>query len=137
MGHALATALGLQQRPGLAIEETVIEYLGTRELLLVVDNCEHVLDATAGVLDQIVRHCPRVAVLATSREPLGIEGERIVPVPPLPVEDATALFADRARADRPDFRLDHERRRTRSPRSVDGSTACRWRSSWPRPGCAR
>ena len=47
-------------------------------------------------------------MLATSREALGIEGERILPVPPLAVEDATALFADRARAGRPDFDLDHE-----------------------------
>ena len=86
----------------------MIEYLRTRELLLVVDNCEHVLDAAAKLVDQIVRHCPRVSVLATSREALGVEGERILPVPPLPVEDATKLFADRARAGRPDFDLDNE-----------------------------
>ena len=108
VGHAVAATLRLQQRQGLGIEETVIEYLRARELLLVVDNCEHVLDAAAQLLDQIVRHCPRVSVLATSREALGVEGERILPVPPLPVEDATVLFADRARAGRPDFDLEHE-----------------------------
>jgi predicted ATPase/DNA-binding SARP family transcriptional activator len=108
VGHALATALGVQQRAGLSIEQTVVEYLEPRELLLVVDNCEHVLDATARVLDQVVRRCPRVSVLATSRQSLGIEGERVVPVPPLPIDDAAALFADRARAHRPDFRLDRD-----------------------------
>jgi len=60
------------------------------------------------LIERIVAHCPRVSVLATSREALGIVGERILPVPPLPVEDAIALFADRARASRPDFDLDHE-----------------------------
>ena len=106
--HAVASALRLQQQQGLGFEATVIEYLRTRQLLLVVDNCEHVLEAAARLLDQIVRHCPRVSVLATSREALGIEGERILLVPPLPVEDATRLFADRARAGRPDFDLAHE-----------------------------
>jgi predicted ATPase/DNA-binding SARP family transcriptional activator len=108
VGHALAAALHLQQQQGLGIEATVIEYLRNRELLLVVDNCEHVLEAAAQLLDQIVRQCPTVSVLATSREALGIEGERVLPVAPLSVEDATTLFADRARASRPDFDLERE-----------------------------
>jgi predicted ATPase len=108
MSHAIAATLRLQQQQGLGIEETVIEYLRTRELLLVVDNCEHVLDAASGLIERIVAHCPRVSVPASSREALGIAGERILPVPPLPVEDAIALFADRARPSRPDFDLDHE-----------------------------
>ena len=53
-----------------------------------------------------MQQCPQVVVLATSREPLGVEGEQLWPVPPLPVEDATALFVQRARAASPDFRLD-------------------------------
>jgi predicted ATPase/DNA-binding SARP family transcriptional activator len=108
VSHALAAALRLQQQQGLGIEETLIEYLRTRELLLVVDNCEHVLDAAASILDQIARHCPKVSVLATSREALGVEGERLMPVLPLTDVDAARLFADRARAGRPDFDLDHE-----------------------------
>jgi predicted ATPase/class 3 adenylate cyclase len=108
VSHAVAAALRLQQQHGLDIEQTVIEYLRTRALLLVVDNCEHVLDAVARLLDQVVRHCPRVSVLATSREALGVEGERILPVPPLSLEDATKLFADRAKAGRPDFDVSHE-----------------------------
>ena len=115
----------------------MIEYLRTRELLLLIDNCEHVLDAAARLIDQIVRHCPRVSVLVTSREALGIEGERIVSVPPLPVEDATELFVDRARASRPGFRSSTASRSARSPRSAAASTACRSRSNWRRPGCGR
>ncbi|MCV7154758.1 BTAD domain-containing putative transcriptional regulator [Mycolicibacterium pyrenivorans] len=106
--HAVAATLRLQQQQGLGIEATVIEYLRSRELLLVIDNCEHVLDTAARLLDQIVRYCPRASVLATSREALGVEGERILQVPPLTAEDAVALFADRARAGRPGFDIDHE-----------------------------
>lgn len=105
---AVAAALRLQQQHGLGIEETVIDYLRTRELLLVVDNCEHVLDEAARLLDQIAGQCPRVSLLVTSREALGIAGERIMPIEPLSMDDATVLFADRARASRPDFDLEHE-----------------------------
>ncbi|ORW98934.1 transcriptional regulator [Mycobacterium szulgai] len=108
IGHTIAAALRLRQQARLDIEESVIEYLRSREVLLVVDNCEHVLDAAAGLLERIVQHCPGVTVLATSRQPLGVEGERIVVLPPLPVEDATRLFADRARASRPDFSLEQQ-----------------------------
>ena len=81
VSHAVAAALRLQQQQGLGIEDTVIEYLRTRELLLLVDNCEHVLDAAAKLVDQIVRHCPDVVVLATSREALGVAGNRSCPCP--------------------------------------------------------
>ena len=103
VGHAVAGTLRVQQRHGLSIAETVIEYLHRRRLLLVLDNCEHVLDAAASLLDAVVRQCPEVAVLATSREPLGVDGERRWPVPPLPARDAAALFVERAAAQRPDF----------------------------------
>ena len=108
VAHAVATTLGLSQRQGSTIERTVIEYLRDRELLLVVDNCEHVLARAAGLLDAVLRHCPGVALLATSREPLGVEGEQILPVDPLPAADAAALFADQARAVRPGFDADGE-----------------------------
>lgn len=108
VGHTIATALRLQQRHGLDIDATVIEYLGTRELLLIVDNCEHVLDAAADLIDQIVTRCPGATVLTTSREALGVAGERLMAVAPLGTDDAAVLFADRARAGRPDFDLDRE-----------------------------
>jgi predicted ATPase/DNA-binding SARP family transcriptional activator len=106
--HAVAAALRLQQQQGLDIEATVIEFLRPRAMLLVVDNCEHVLPAAARLVDQIVRHCPNVVVLATSREALAVEGERIMPVPSLREAEATTLFAERAKAGRPDFDLDRE-----------------------------
>jgi predicted ATPase len=106
VGHAVAAALRIQQRPGLSIEQTVIEYLRGRTLLLVVDNCEHVLAHAARLVAEIVQQCREVTVLATSREALGVDGEQLWPVPPLPVEDATELFVQRARAVSPDFRLD-------------------------------
>ncbi|WP_239655179.1 ATP-binding protein [Mycobacterium riyadhense] len=108
IGHTIAAALRLRQQSRMDIEESVVEYLRWRQVLLVVDNCEHVLDAAAGLSERIVQHCPGVSVLATSRQPLGVDGERIVVLPPLPVEDATRLFADRARACRPDFNLDQQ-----------------------------
>ena len=107
VGHSIASALRLQQGTQEA-DEAVVDYLRARELLLVVDNCEHVLDGAAQLVDRIVRNCPRVSVLATSREPLGTEGERITPIPPLPPGDAAELFVERARAARPDFDADHE-----------------------------
>lgn len=103
VSHAFAAALGLLQQPGRTIEETVLDHLGGRTLLLVVDNCEHVLDEAAQLLDSIVRSCRGVTLLATSREPLNIEGEQLWPVPPLPLDDATTLFVHRARTVHPDF----------------------------------
>ena len=108
VGHAIAAALRLQQQQGLGIEATVIDFLRTHKLLLLLDNCEHVLPAAARLVDDVVRHCRDVVVLATSREALGVEGERVLAVPPLPEEHATELFAERAKAGRPDFDLDHE-----------------------------
>lgn len=108
VSHTVAAVLRLQQQQGLGIEETVIEYLRAREMLLVIDNCEHVLEDAALLLDRIAGHCPGVTILATSREALGIAGERLVPVEPLSVDDATVLFADRAKATRSDFDLESE-----------------------------
>lgn len=106
--HAVAASVWLRQQQGMDIEESVLAYLRARKVLLVFDNCEHVLEAAAGLIDQIVQHCPQVSVLATSRQPLGVEGERIVGVHPLRLDDALRLFADRARASQPDFTLDNQ-----------------------------
>jgi predicted ATPase len=110
----------VQQRHGLGIEQTITEYLDGRALLLVVDNCEHVVDAAAELADQVVRRCSSVVVLATSREPLGVEGEQVLPVLPLPEGDAAALFADRAQSHRPEFRLDAEPAVVEICRRLDG-----------------
>ena len=70
-------------RSGLTLEQALVEFLRHKELLLVLDNCEHVLDEAAELVEMLERSCPRVRVLATSREGLGIDGERILAVPSL------------------------------------------------------
>ncbi|WP_197419830.1 ATP-binding protein, partial [Mycobacterium gordonae] len=106
VGHAVAAALRLRQQHGMGIEESVIEYLRSRRALVVLDNCEHVVEAAAGLAQRIVGQCPGIEVLATSRQALGVEGEQIVVIAPLTVEDATRLFVDRARAGVPGFRAE-------------------------------
>lgn len=114
VGHAVAAAIGARQQPDSDITESVRAYLATRTLLLVVDNCEHLLDAAAALVASLLRTCPGLTVLATSRTPLGVAGEQIQPIAPLPVpgDDAdpagsasVLLFADRARAVRPGLDL--------------------------------
>jgi predicted ATPase/DNA-binding SARP family transcriptional activator len=108
---------GSAMAPGDALSR-VVDLLADRAALLVVDNCEHLIAATAAVADELLGRCPGVRILATSREPLGIVGERLVDVPPLawPAASATAaealahpaveLFADRAAAASPGFAVD-------------------------------
>ncbi len=90
----------------------LIDYLSTRKVLLVVDNCEQVLEACAALVDEILERCPGVSILATSREALDLQGEQIYPLPPLDVAgdsllaaDSAVLFAARAALVRPDFDL--------------------------------
>jgi predicted ATPase/DNA-binding CsgD family transcriptional regulator len=78
--------------------QAVVRELGGRELLLVLDNCEHLLAAVAGLVATVIGACPGVSVLATSRAPLDVPGESVWPVPPLALADALALFLDRAGA---------------------------------------
>ncbi len=106
VGHAIAAALGVRQRTGLTIERTVLEYLRPRSALLVIDNCEHVVAPAAELIAEIVQTCPRVVVLATSRQLLGVEGEQAWPLPPLSLDEGTELFVQRARAAAPDFSVD-------------------------------
>ena len=84
---AVAEAVEVPERPDEPLADTLIEVLGSRELLLVVDNCEHLLEATARLVDVLLDSCPRLRVLATSREALGVEGELRWPVPPLNAPD--------------------------------------------------
>ena len=94
----VATALGFAPGAGLWARASIIDGIGDRELLLVLDNCEHVLDAAADFAHETLRRCPRLRILATSREPLAVDGERVVRVPSLRVDsDAVELFIDRAR----------------------------------------
>jgi predicted ATPase/class 3 adenylate cyclase len=99
---SIATTLGVTDRPNLSLEQAVHEALLGQPTLVVLDNCEHVLDATAAVTARLLQACPDTVVLATSREVLGVPGERIVAVRPLEVDGdddgAVALFVARAEA---------------------------------------
>ncbi len=110
---ATAEALGVREVPGATTESVLARDLASRELLVVLDNCEHVLPACAQLVVALLAAVPGLSVLATSREPLHVPGERVWPLAPLPVpaagaaEPATApsvrLFVERARDTRPDF----------------------------------
>ncbi|MFF9582440.1 BTAD domain-containing putative transcriptional regulator [Streptomyces achromogenes] len=95
----LTNELGLPQSDPTAL---LIEYCAPRGLLLVLDNCEHVIGAAADLAEALLTRCPGLTILATSREPLGVPGESVRPVEPLVPEQAHRLFAERARAVRPD-----------------------------------
>ncbi|PVC96825.1 AfsR family transcriptional regulator [Streptomyces sp. CS090A] len=82
------------------------EYCSRRRMLLLLDNCEHVVEAAAALTDHLLTHCPQLTVLATSREPLGVPGEFVRPVEPLPDPMALRLLAERGAAARPGFRTD-------------------------------
>ncbi|MFJ7196865.1 MULTISPECIES: BTAD domain-containing putative transcriptional regulator [unclassified Streptomyces] len=82
------------------------EHCSRRRMLLLLDNCEHLVGAAAALADHLLAHCPHLTVLATSREPLGVPGEFVRPVEPLPDPMALRLFAERGAAARPGFRTD-------------------------------
>ncbi|NJP89715.1 tetratricopeptide repeat protein [Nonomuraea sp. FMUSA5-5] len=112
LAQALLGALGLRQN-GLQLADgprtpldRLITALSDRHLLLVLDNCEHVVDEAAALVSRLLATCPRLRVLATSREPLGIIGEHVRPVRPLDGDAAARLFTDRARAARQGFTAD-------------------------------
>ena len=88
----------------------LLEGLADARALLVLDNCEHLIDACAHLADALLAHSPRLRIVATSREPLGITGESLFVVPPLGEDPAVRLFADRAAAVSPEFSLDGETR---------------------------
>ena len=94
----LATTLSVQPRQGMSTIDSVIEALRRKETLLVLDNCEHVIGTAARIVEQIVRSCPEVRIVATSREGLGLRGERQITVPSLDLDSSSVeLFVDRAR----------------------------------------
>jgi predicted ATPase/DNA-binding CsgD family transcriptional regulator len=106
----VADVLGVRLEPGRPVAESVVAAVGGRRLLVLLDNCEHVIGACAKLADALLRGCPGLALLATSREPLGIDGERVYRVPSLRtpadgegpdairVSEAVRLLADRAAA---------------------------------------
>jgi predicted ATPase len=101
VAHRMAAALDVLLPAWPDPVPALVSALQDRELLVVVDNCEHVLDGAARVIAAVLSCCPRVAVLATSRSTLGIAGERVWPVPPMDLSDALELFLERASASAP------------------------------------
>jgi predicted ATPase/DNA-binding SARP family transcriptional activator len=105
----VAASLVIEARPGVGLAERVAEILAETDVVLLVDNCEHVIEPIADFVTRVLETCPDVTVIATSRERLRIAGERVVVVPPLTTtaEDAPAvrLFVERARAVAPDLTL--------------------------------
>ncbi|TXJ84267.1 AfsR/SARP family transcriptional regulator [Streptomyces lavendulae] len=85
--------------------DRLVEHCARRRMLLVLDNCEHVIEAAAHLAERLLARCPELTVLATSREPLGVPGELVRPVEPLPEPVALRLFAERGAAARPGFRV--------------------------------
>jgi serine/threonine-protein kinase PknK len=114
-----AAALGIHNRAARPLTEVMVENLAEREALVVLDNCEQVIDDAAELVETLLEGCPRLRVLTTSREVLGITGEAVLPVAPLPYPDgesvpnraklarydAVALFIERARTAEPRFTL--------------------------------
>ena len=117
--QTVASVLGVKEEPGKPITQTLTEHLKTKRLLLLLDNCEHLLDACAKVGNTLMRHCPGVQILASSREALGIAGEQTYRVPSLSLPDrkqaqtpqslstyeSVHLFIDRALLVRSDFQV--------------------------------
>jgi len=107
--NAVATALGIDVQDSGRAADRILGYLAPRQTLVTLDNCEHVLDAAAGLVSRILQAAPAATILATSRERLRVEGEQRFPVEPLDTSDrdgdAIRLFADRALAVNPSFRL--------------------------------
>ncbi|HEU5003267.1 MAG TPA: LuxR C-terminal-related transcriptional regulator [Actinomycetota bacterium] len=104
---AVAGALGIRGRAGHALSGEIAEAIGDRRLLLLLDNCEHLVAACAHLVQSLIGRCPDVGILSTSRTPLRVAGERVVAVPPLRIaEEAVPLFVDRAQAAQARFALD-------------------------------
>ncbi|QYB07770.1 AAA family ATPase [Rhodococcus sp. USK10] len=126
LAETIAVALRVRNHTNRPIYEVLAEHLTSRQLLLVLDNCEHILSAVAELSEALLRTCPELRILTTSREPLNIGGESIMRVPPLETPDlarpqatqgqhgydAVTLFAERARSNLPEFELTDENRMT-------------------------
>jgi predicted ATPase/class 3 adenylate cyclase len=115
--QVVAATLGVQQRPNVTLEESILEFLRTKQTLIVLDNCEHLLDEAGRLAEGILHDCPRVGIVGTSREGLAVDGEQVWPVRSLQTPSTTSvddiatsaavrLFAERAQAVVPAFAVD-------------------------------
>ncbi len=123
VAHRVSTVLGLRETPGRPSIETILEHLQAKSILLVLDNCEHIVHACARCAETLLQACPSLQIIATSREALGVRGETLLPVPalsmpaaekPLPTlkvlqqYEAISLFVERAQALLPGFALNKQ-----------------------------
>ncbi len=99
----IAQTLGVREAPHQALLETLSEYLATRQTLLILDNCEHLIDEARKVTVEILHRCPRLRMIATSREPFNVGGEQLLRLPSLDLTESVALFTERARSVAPRF----------------------------------
>jgi len=121
--QAALSALGLREEPQRALVDALVDSLRPKRLLLILDNCEHLVDACAGLAESLLRACPKLCILATSRETLQAEGEVVWRVPSLSLPDrqappppvsvlaqyeAVRLFIERALAAKPEFRVTND-----------------------------
>jgi predicted ATPase/class 3 adenylate cyclase len=111
----VASALSLPEIPGKTIIDSLVDYLRTKRLLLILDNCEHLLEACADLADRLLRACPGLTILASSREFLGVEGEAPYRVPPMALPDSRQLPSLEALSEFDAVRLFVERARVVSP----------------------
>ena len=93
MPQAVAQALGVREAPGLSPTEALAEHLGSEKTLLVLDNCEHLIEACADLADALLVACPDLKILATSREPLRVAGETSFMVPSLATPDLGSMLS--------------------------------------------
>ena len=145
--QTVATVLGVREGSTRSLRDSVTEHLRHRHILLVLDNCEHFIDACAKLAEAMVRGAPRLRLLATSREGLGISGETVWRVPSLSLPDCPVRSHPShcsnskprgcsSSGPSPSSRPLRSAGTTspRSPKSATGWMASPWRSNWPRPG---
>ena len=102
---AMAQVFGLQELPFRSLTDLVTDYLRDKKLLLILDNCEHLIQACARLADDLLHQCAGLKILASSREALGIAGERVYHTPSMKDSESTRLFVERARAVNSNLRL--------------------------------
>jgi len=139
VAQAVASVLGVREVPGRSLTEILAEHLLRRRTLLVLDNCEHLVEACASLAEALLSRWPKLRGLATSREALGVTGEALFLVPPLSLPDprrlpaaeallgyeAARLFLERTRAVRPGYELT-EHNAVAIARICTAWTGCRW-----------
>jgi predicted ATPase len=101
----VANTFNLREVPGIPLLDILTDYLQGKQLLLLLDNCEHLVEACARLADHLLRACPRLKIVASSREALGVDGENVFRVPSLRSGEATQLFVERAAKAEPRFVL--------------------------------